>query len=246
MAAPWRCCAIVPTFDNPRTVRDVVETVRSHDLEVVLVDDGSGPEGQQICEAVGRDGLAHVERLPKNRGKGAAVQAGFARARELGFSHALQVDADGQHDLTRVPAFLEASRERPDVFVIGYPEYDESAPALRKGARRITDFWVNVEVGRGKIRDAMVGFRVYPLAAVARLPRMGSRMDFDIEVAVRLVLAGTDTINLPVKVRYLSPEEGGVSHFQPFLDNVRFSWLHTRICAGASFRWVFRKLRGRA
>ncbi|MCA8949404.1 MAG: glycosyltransferase family 2 protein [Planctomycetes bacterium] len=244
MTAVGRWCAVVPTFDNPRTVRDVVETVRSYDLEVVLVDDGSGNAGQAACEEIGALRLAHVRRLAHNRGKGAAVQAGFAAARELAFTHVLQVDADGQHDLTRIPAFLAASRTDPTALVIGYPEYDETAPRVRQAARRITDFWVDVEVGKGRIRDAMVGFRVYPLDAVARLPRLGVGMDFDIEIAVRLVLAGVPTINLPVKVRYLTAAEGGVSHFRPLVDNLRFAWLHTRLCTAASFRGVLRLLRG--
>ena len=118
------------------------------------------------------------------------------------------------------------------------------APRVRRSARAITDFWVGVEVGKGVIRDAMIGFRVYPLAAVAKLPRIGDRMDFDIEIAVRLVLAGTPTVNLPIAVRYLPAAEGGVSHFRPFRDNLRFCWLHSRLCTAASFRFVFRLLTG--
>jgi len=245
MSAAHRLCAVVPTYDNPRTVRGVVEMVRSNGLEVVLVDDGSGPEGRRVCEEIGAAGLARVAHLPRDRGKGAAVQAGFAVARELDATHALQVDADGQHDLSRIAAFAAASRDNPEALVLGYPEYDESAPRVRKSARRITDFWVNVEVGKGRIRDAMIGFRVYPLAALARLPRqLGAGMEFDIEVAVRLVLAGTPTLNLPVAVRYLAAEEGGVSHFRPVVDNLRFCWLHTRLCSAASFRWFGRVLTG--
>lgn len=246
MSAAWRLCAVVPTYDNPQTVRSVVESVRSQDLEVIVIDDGSGADGRRACEQVGNAGLATVRHLPQNRGKGAAVQVGFEVAREFGFSHALQVDADGQHDLSRIPAFAEASRGNPAALVLGYPQYDASAPRSRKAARGITDFWVALEVGgRDKIRDAMIGFRVYPLAPVAKLRRLGAGMDFDIEIAVRLVLAGTPTINLPVGVRYLSAEEGGVSHFRPVMDNLRFGWLHSRLCTAASFRWLGRVLGGR-
>lgn len=238
MSDAWRACALVPTFDNPRTVRAVVERLRAHGLETVLIDDGSGPDGQRVCEEIAAAGLAHLGRLPKNRGKGGAVQAGFALARELGFSHAMQADADGQHDLDRVPAFLAASREHPAALVLGYPEYEGKVPRVRKAARGITHFWVAVEVGsRDKIRDSMIGFRVYPLGAVARLKRLGVGMDFDTEIAVRLVLAGTPTINLPVAVRYLTAAEGGVSHFRLFVDNVRLSWLHSRLCTAGSLRW---------
>lgn len=246
MSEAPRICAVVPTFDNPRTVRAVVEAVRAYDLEVVLVDDGSGAAGRAVCEAIAAAGLATVRHLPRNGGKGAAVKAGFAVARDLGYAQVLQVDADGQHDLTQIPAFLAAARSQPDALVLGYPVYDASMPAVRRVARRITDFWVAVEVGgRDRIRDAMIGFRVYPLAAVAELGRLGNRMDFDVEIAVRLVRAGTPTVNLPVRVRYLSAEAGGVSHFQPWRDNLRFCWLHSRLCTAACMRWLGRRVTGR-
>ena len=240
MSTAQRLCAVVPTYDNPMTIRGVVTAIRSHSLPVIVVDDGSAAAGEAACAALAAEGLATVRRRPQNGGKGAAVKTGFAAAAELGFTHALQVDADGQHDLTRIPAFVAAAEADPAALVLGCPEYGESAPKLRRTARRITNFWVDVEVGKGVITDAMVGFRVYPLAAVQRLGRLGDRMDFDIEIAVRLALAGTRVVNLPVPVRYLDAAEGGVSHFQPLRDNLRLSWLHTRLCAAASFRRFLR------
>ena len=234
--------ALIPTFDNPRTVRGVVERVRAHDLEVVVVDDGSGSEGRAACAAIAEAGLATVIHRPTNGGKGAACKDGFHRARELGYTHAFQIDADGQHDLEQIPAFVEAARERPDALVLAYPKYDATAPNSRRIARGLTDFWVAVEVGgRDKIRDAMIGFRVYPLAAVCDLP-LGSGMEFDIQVAVELVRRGTPTINLPVAVRYLSAAEGGISHFRPLRDNLRFAWMHSRLCTLGCVRWTLRKL----
>ncbi len=243
MTEPLRIGAVVPTYDNPRTVRRVVEALRRQSLEVVLVDDGSHAEGAAACSALAAEGLVHLCRRAANGGKGAAVKTGFATARKLGFTHVLQVDADGQHDLDRIATFVATAKAHPEALVLGYPEYDESAPSVRRIARGITSFWVNIEVGRGKIRDAMIGFRVYPLAAVARLPQLGDRMDFDIEIAVRLVLAGTPTQNLPVRVRYLARDDGGVSHFQPLRDNLRFCWLHSRLCTVACFRWLLRPFR---
>jgi len=238
-----RACAIIPTYDNARTVRSVVEKVRTHGVDVILVDDGSGAEGQRACEQIGADGLATVIRLPQNSGKGAACQAGFIKARELGYSHALQVDADGQHDIDQVTTFLDTARQHPQALVLAYPVYDESAPKARKFGRWLTNFWVAVEVGgRDKIRDAMIGFRVYPLAALARLPALGNRMEFDIEVAVLLVRAGCSTINLPIKVRYLAEEDGGISHFRPLRDNLRFGWMHCRLCTIGCMSWTMRKL----
>ena len=239
----YRCCALIPTYDNPRTLRRVVERVRQHLLDVVVIDDGSGPEAQAVCRALANEGLAHVIRHEKNGGKGAAVKSGLRWASEHEFTHALQIDADGQHDVGRIPFFVERSRRQPEAAVLAYPEYDESAPRLRRVARRFTQFWVNLEAGKGLIRDPMIGLRVYPLATVTELRVAGNRMDFDVEITVRLAWAGVPIVNLPVHVRYLTASEGGVSHFQPWMDNVRFAWLHSKLCTLKGWSWCWRGLR---
>lgn len=239
----FRLCAIVPTYDNPETVRGVVERVRAYVPDVLVVDDHSAAPGERVCAELASDGTALVRRRERNGGKGAAVKTGFAFARELGFTHALQVDADGQHDIDRIPAFVDAARANPGALVLGYPEYDDSAPRHRVVARRFTRFWVDLEVGgRGIIRDSMIGFRVYPLELATSVPVFGDRMDFDIEIAVRMVWAGAPTVNLPVAVRYLSEDEGGRSHFQPLRDNLRFFALHSRLCTIGCTRWTMRRL----
>lgn len=249
MNAPtdFRPCVLIPTYDNPRTIAQVVERVRAYIPDVVVIDDHSGPEGREAVAALGAAGLAHVQRRDVNGGKGAAVKTGFVFARALGFTHALQLDADGQHDLDRIPAFLEAARAAPDALILGYPEYDADAPRGRRIARKITTFWVHVETWSKAIRDPMIGFRVYPLAAVDVAQKCADRMDFDIEVAVRLAWQRVPIVNLPVAVRYLSADEGGVSHFRMFRDNVRISWLHTRLTTLAVFRAIaggFKRLFG--
>lgn len=243
----FRPCALIPTYNNPRTVRAVVERVRAYLPDVVVIDDASADEGRLAVEGLAADGLAQTRRRAHNGGKGAAVKTGFVFARELGYTHALQVDADGQHDLGDIPKLLAAARERPDALVLGAPIYDASAPKGRLIARKITLFWTNFEAGRGVIADPMCGFRVYPLAAALAIGRTGDRMDFDIEVAVKIAWLGVPVVNVPTRVRYLSAEEGGVSHFRMLEDNLRISWLHTRL----SFQrvmvlpWVrlFRRLR---
>lgn len=242
--AAFRPCVIVPTYNNPLTVLAVVSRVRQHCADVIVIDDGSDEPGRLACQSIAEEGLARVTTRAENGGKGAAVKTGFEVARRLGFSHALQVDADGQHDIDRIPAFLDQARERPDALLLGYPIYDESAPRGRLMARRITGFWVGLELGSSDIvKDAMVGFRVYPLAAAASVPVVGDRMDFDVEIAVRMARAGIPVINLPVAVRYLTEEEGGASHFQGFRDNVRLSWMHTRLCVAGLWHWFTTRLR---
>jgi len=238
----FRCCAVVPTYDNPDTIRSVVERIRTHLSEVIVVDDGSADRGRAACSELERDQLATVFRIDENRGKGVAVKLGMEEASKAGFSHAFQIDADGQHDLDRIPEFLAAARESPDHAVFGSPLYDDSAPTVRRVARKITKFWVDLEAGRGVIEDAMVGFRIYPIAATLALPLRTHRMSFDVEVAVLLAWAGVPILNLPVGIRYLDAEEGGLSHFRPVLDNVRLSWLHSRLCTTASIRWCLRQL----
>jgi glycosyltransferase involved in cell wall biosynthesis len=233
----FRCCAIVPTYDNPVTIRSVVEGIRVHLPDVLVVDDGSDTPGREACRALARDGLATVIRLEKNVGKGAAVRRAFLEAEAAGFSHAFQIDADGQHDLEEIPAFLAAASENSRHAIFGAPVYDGSVPRIRFAGRKITRFWVDLEVGRGVIQDAMIGFRVYPIEQVRGLALRDDRMAFDVEIAVLLVWAGVKVLNVPVAVRYPSAEEGGLSHFRPIADNVRLSWLHARLCTSASIRW---------
>lgn len=240
MNGDFRPCVVIPTYDNPDTIRTVVEEVRRHLPEVVVIDDGSADPGRVAVERLGAEGLAHVRRLAQNSGKGGAVKAGFVFATELGYSHALQVDADGQHELGDMPRFLEAARERADALVLGAPIFSDDVPRSRLMARQLTRFWTNVETGGRVIEDPMCGFRVYPLAAVQDL-QTGDWMDFDPEIAVRLVWKGTPVINLPTKVRY---PEGGVSHFHLLADNVRISWMHTRLVVEKIFRFFGRLFGG--
>lgn len=238
-----KACVLIPTYDNPRTVRSVVEVAqRTAGLPVVLIDDGSGAEGRAACRQIHEAGLAHVHHRPDNGGKGAAVKTGLRVARDLGYTHVAQVDADGQHDLSRLPSLLEASQAHPEALILGCPRYDETVPAARRIARRFTQFWIELEVGKGVIDDAMVGFRVYPISATLAAGAGGDRMDFDVEIPVRMAWRGVPIVNFPVPVRYLTEDEGGVSHFQPLWDNVRFSWLHTRLCTTVFFRWLVRGL----
>lgn len=235
----WRPCAVIPTYDNPTTLRAVVEAVRG-ELPVIVIDDGSGPAGREVVEALGREDLAHVHHRERNGGKGAAVTTGFEVARSLGYTHALQVDADGQHELGDLPRFLAASREQPEALILGAPIYDASAPKGRLIGRQITRFWTNLETFGPVIDDPMCGFRVYPVEPACRIaPRCGPRMDFDIEVAVRLVWAGLPVVNLPTRVRY---PEGGVSHFHMVRDNARISWMHSKLVIESWARLAARSL----
>src|SRR5690606_7658759 len=152
-----------------------------------------------------------------------------------GFTHALTMDSDGQHPADRIPEFMARSIAEPRALVLGVPVFDASAPMLRVRGRRISNWWANVETFGGGIGDSLYGFRVYPIAdlmAVMREGRFMRRFDFDPEAAVRLVWRGLKPVNIPAPVRYLSQEEGGVSHFNYLRDNALLSWMHSRLFAG--------------
>jgi glycosyltransferase involved in cell wall biosynthesis len=227
-----RIAALIPTFDNPHTIRSVVESVRAFVPDVLVVDDGSAEPAQTAIAALAREGVAMVVRRERNGGKGAAVKAGLVALHERGFSHALQIDADGQHDVHDIPRFLAAAREHPQALITGTPQFDASAPKSRMMGRQITRFWTNVETLGRVIIDPMCGFRIYPLAPALHVKVRGDAMDFDPEIAVAIAWEGVPVLNLPTRVRYIGKDQGGVSHFRLWRDNVLISWMHTRqVCA---------------
>jgi glycosyltransferase involved in cell wall biosynthesis len=227
-----RIAALIPTFDNPQTIAAVVEAVRAFVPDVLVVDDGSAEPGRQAVAALEREGLASVVHRSRNGGKGAAVKTGLRALYERGFTHALQIDADGQHDVRDIPRFLSAAQKHPSALITGMPEFDESAPASRVVGRQITRFWTNVETLGRVITDPMCGFRVYPIDKALTVNVRGDAMDFDPEIAVAIAWEGAPVLNLATRVRYLGKAEGGVSHFRLWRDNALISWMHTRqVCA---------------
>jgi glycosyltransferase involved in cell wall biosynthesis len=231
--AAFRACFVIPIFDHGESVRGVVEALAPHGLPVFIVDDGSGEATQTELARLAVDfPQVRVHRLARNSGKGAAVMCGLQLARATGMSHALQIDADGQHDARDIPRFLERGVTRPDALILGAPLFDASAPRGRVYGRKLTNFWVCVETLSFSIRDTQCGFRLYPLAAVCSLLKRSSlprRMAFDIAVVVRLAWQGVPVENLPTRVAY---PRGGLSHFDMLRDNVRISLVHTGLVLG--------------
>jgi glycosyltransferase involved in cell wall biosynthesis len=243
----FKPCAVVPVYNHHACLDAVVSALREHGLPVILVDDGSDQVTRTALDAQGARCGVECLHLPANRGKGVAVMTGIARAGAEGFTHALQVDADGQHDLADVPRLLGAAAAQPGCLVSGCPRYDESVPPVRFYGRYLSHAMVWVETLSLSMRDSMCGFRVYPIApslAVARRVTIGRRMDFDTDIMVRLYWAGAPTVFVPTRVRY---PQGGISHFRMFADNVRMTWLHTRLFAGMLSRapgLLWRRRRG--
>ncbi len=240
-------CGLVPVYNNPKTIGKVVKGLQQTIGDVIIVDDGSGDETRTLVDRLADHDPQHihVQHLPVNRGKGAAVKAGLRRAMDLGFSHALQVDADGQHDLGDVPRFLECMRAVPDALILGAPVFGDDIPAIRKYGRKLTRLMIALEAGTLTLPDAMCGFRIYPVAATCELRSLCSRMCFDPEILIRAYWAGLPVRTVSTRVRYLSAAEGGVSHFRGVHDNVLNVGLHTCLVLQAPLRWLQRRARMR-
>lgn len=229
-------CAIVPVYKHESASRAVVEKLVSYELPVVLVDDGNTPAGHEILEQIANE-FPKVQLVTNkvNLGKGGAVRSGMIAAVDAGFTHALQVDADGQHDMDAIPFFVKAAKKHPNDMIGGFPQYDDSVPKSRESGRKITNFWVAIETLSREIPDAMCGFRVYPLTTSLPAAKKfrNDRMGFDIEILVRLSWAGVKLRFYPIKVSY--PKDG-VSNFRLFHDNVAISLTHTKLCLGMLLR----------
>ena len=224
---------LVPSYNTGLKVLETVREARAQWAPVWVVVDGSTDgtaEGLQRLAA--DDAGLRVMVLPRNQGKGAAVLHGLRAAQAAGFTHALTMDSDGQHPAALIPAFMNASIARPEAMVLGRPVFDASAPLLRVRGRRVSNWWTNLETLGAGIDDSLYGFRVYPiddLIAVMRRQPWMRRFDFDTEAVVRLAWRGVKPINLAAPVKYLTAEEGGVSHFRYGRDNVLLTWMHIRL-----------------
>jgi len=234
----FKPCAVVPIYNHKDQIGATVAALMAHGLAVFVVDDGSDTPTQQVLATLDAHygPSLHVLRLPHNRGKGGAVMAGLRAAYAAGFSHALQIDADGQHDTNDIPQFLETGRLHPHAAILGRPVYDESVPKGRLYGRYLTHIWVWIETLSLEIRDSMCGFRLYPLPAVCALIEqraLPERMDFDIEILVRLHWTGMKFFTIPTRVTYAV---GGLSHFDMWRDNLRISQAHVRLVLGMLLR----------
>jgi predicted LPLAT superfamily acyltransferase len=232
-----RLGAIVPTHNHIEALSGIVAQLISRGIPVLVIDDGSAPEARaRIAKLATDDGQVQVHHLDQNRGKGAAVLSGFRTLRAGGFTHALQIDADGQHSLAALESLIALATANPEALISGRPVYDRSIPLGRKLGRWITHFWVWVETLSFDISDSMCGFRIYPLDPVSHLierVQIGTRMDFDTEIIVRLFWANTPVLMHPVDVTYPT---GDHSNFRMFSDNALISWMHTRLFFGMLVR----------
>ncbi len=226
-------CVIIPVYNHPDKLHQLTTTFNEINLPIIMVDDGSDASCQDILMQLAQEN-AHMtlQTHSSNQGKGAAIKTGIHAAQKAGFTHALQIDADGQHDTNDVTRFIEAMHLQPDALIAGYPQYDESIPKLRYYGRYASHVWVWINTLSMTIKDSMCGFRIYPVARSQQLiveESIGDRMDYDGEFIVRWYWDGQPLMQIPTRVIY---PEHGVSHFRLFKDNCLISWMHARLFFG--------------
>lgn len=233
MAKRFNPCILIPVYNHEGPLPKIVARLEPYGLPCILVDDGSRPACALVIQGLAaRYPWLRSIRQDPNAGKGRAVKTGLLLAQRLGYSHAVQIDADGQHDLDDLDKFLAAACQAPQAVVTGQPLFDASIPKLRYYGRYLTHVWVHINTLSLDIRDSMCGFRVYPVDTCAELiqtAHLGERMEFDPEILVRLHWQGVEIVSIPTRVGY--PEDG-VSHFRGLEDNARISLMHARLFFG--------------
>lgn len=226
----FRPCILIPVYRHGKACAEVVEQILQYNIPIILVDDGNAEETKiYLNQIVKNHPEVSLVTLPKNSGKGGAFKAGAIFAKKAGYSHILQIDADGQHDNARIPFFIEKARENPSKLICGYPEYDESVPTRRKNGHKFANTWCAIITWSGKITDSLCGFRIYPIEPTYRFVSkkiFDKRMGFDLEILIQLFFAGVELEFYPVKVTYPSD---GISNFHAFRDNVRISLVFTKL-----------------
>ena len=231
---------VIPVYNHGAALESVVKSLVQYNFPIIVVDDGNDEKNKAyINDIAARYPLITLLVHAKNRGKGEAMKTGVLKAEEMGLTHILQIDSDGQHDAGRVPHFLELSRQNPKAVICGYPLYDETAPRHRLIARKISNAWIHIVsfTSSEQVRDALIGFRIYPVAPYCKILRrhsvIDSHMGYDIDILVHLLWHNVPVISEAVKVSY--PEDG-VSNFRAVRDNLHISFTYARLCLGMFIR----------
>lgn len=231
---------LVPSYNTgPRLTGVIAEALRHWQPVLVVIDGSTDGSERPLLALAQHEPALSVLVLPRNSGKGAAVLAGLAVARDRGYTHVLAMDADGQHPATLIGEFMEISRRHPAAMVLGRPIFGPDVPVERLYGRKLSVGLVHLATMGSDIADPLYGFRVYPvqpLLAALGPRRGGRRYDFDTEAAVRLFWAGVRPINLPAPVRYFTRAEGGISHFHYVRDNLTLACMHVRLIGEMFFR----------
>ena len=241
---------VIPVYRHGSTLEAVVKSLLAYNFPIIVVDDGNDEENRNFISGVAEKfPLVTVVTRAKNGGKGRAMNDGIRKAAEMGLTHILQLDSDGQHDAGRATRFIELSQKYPEAIICGCPEYEKDAPKSRVNGRKFANGWIHFVTLSCDIKDAMIGFRIYPVAPFMKMLNrtlyIDGRMGFDIEVLVRQYWQGVPVISEPVKVYY--PADG-ISNYNYFTDTLRVSGTYARLCLGLLPRipvLLYRKIKRR-
>lgn len=233
----YRPVIVVPHYEHLEQFKRTLPRLQPVGVDILVVDDGSSAETKSGLAELLAD-LADVELVSYevNGGKGQAMKVGLQAAFERRYSHAVQVDADGQHQVEDLPTVLALAKQHPDALISGLPVFDGDIPKARLYGRKFGDFWTTMETLSRRVADAMCGFRVYPLDSVVPLlskHQLSNRMPFDTEILVVADWSGIALRYFRTPVRY--PEDGR-SHFHYLHDNLGLVGMHTRLMFGMLMR----------
>jgi glycosyltransferase involved in cell wall biosynthesis len=228
MMLPPHICIVVPTYNNGKTIADVLQRVLRITEQVIVVIDGCTDDTRTQLSRFSSTALQMVD-YEQNRGKGHALVAGFRRALELGYDYAITLDSDGQHFPEDIPLFVSALEQHPGALIVGSRNLDQknmSGGSLF--ANKFSNFWFTVQTGLS-LADTQTGFRLYPLRRLSGLRWITSRYEAELELLVFSAWKGVEFVSLPIRV-YYPPREERVSHFRPLADFGRISVLNTVLC----------------
>lgn len=220
------CCVLLPTYNNHKTLKRVIDGILAYTTDIIVVNDGSTDATTSILSNYPEIKTIHK---PTNTGKGTALKIGFKHAVKLGFDYAITLDTDGQHYPDDIPNFIEAltNSEHKNVLIIGDRNMNE-ADVFAQSAKgnRVSTFWMYAATGL-RLNDSQSGFRLYPVKAMDNIKFMKAtkKFEFEIEAIVKSFWSGINIIHVPIKVLY-DPDER-VSHFRPFMDIARMVVLYT-------------------
>ncbi len=217
-------CVVIPTYNNDKTLAQIIESVLKYALPVIVVNDGSTDKTSNILASYTEK--ITVVSYEKNKGKGYALSQGFDCAVKKGFQYALTMDSDGQHFASDISKFEKTVEQYPDTLIVGNRNLtQDNMPKKNTFANKFSNFWFAVQTGK-RLPDTQTGFRLYPLAKMKNLRPFTSRYEAELEMLVRCAWRGIRIISLPIQV-YYAPEGERISHFRPGVDFVRISLLNT-------------------
>lgn len=229
-----KACVVIPCLDAEATLSAVIHAARQHVPHIIVVDDGSRDGSAMAAQASG----AELHQHATNRGKGAALLTGLTAAHAAGFTHAITMDADGQHLAEDLPTLLESARQTPRALLIGARDFSvPNVPGGSRFGRNFSNWWVHLET-RLPLTDTQSGLRVYPVASILALQLGAGRFEWEIEAIVRAAWAGVPVLDVPVSV-YYPPASERISHYRAWVDSTRITFKHFRLLGRLALRPVW-------